>query len=126
MEFIEKTKTEALPQIEIGRRVACIGAGNTAIDVVTAARRLGAEIVYLIYRRGPRDASAFEYELELAKKDSVVFLWRTQPVRALRHKGVVTGLECVRPRLGPGDGAGRRTPERVSGPELTLERDMVI
>jgi glutamate synthase (NADPH/NADH) small chain len=126
MEFIEKTKIEPFPQIEIGRRVACIGAGNTAIDVVTAARRLGAEIVYLIYRRGPRDASAFEYELELAKKDSVVFLWQTQPVRVLGHKGVVTGLECVRTSLGPGDGTGRRTPEPVSGTEFTLEVDMVV
>ena len=52
IEFIEKTKVQAFHEVEIGRRVACIGAGNTAIDVVTAARRLGAEIVYLIYRRG--------------------------------------------------------------------------
>ena len=48
--------------------MACIGAGNTAIDVVTAARRLGAEIVYLIYRRSEREMSAFRYEYELAKK----------------------------------------------------------
>src|SRR5260370_42338889 len=106
MEFIEKTKIEPFPQIEIGRREACIGAGNTAIDVVTAARRLGAEIVYLIYRPGPRDASAFEYELELAKKHSVGFLWQTQPVRVLGHKGVGTGLDCGRTSLCPGDGTG--------------------
>jgi glutamate synthase (NADPH/NADH) small chain len=126
MEFIEKTKIEPFPQIEIGRRVACIGAGNTAIDVVTAARRLGAETVYLIYRRGPQEASAFEYELELAKKDSVVFLWQTQPVRVLGREGVVTGLECVRTSLGLADGKRRRTPEPVLGTEFTLEVDMVV
>ena len=126
MEFIEKTKIQPFAQIEIGRRVACIGAGNTAIDVVTAARRLGAEVVYLIYRRGPQEASAFEYELELAKKDSVVFLWQTQPVRVLGREGVVTGLECVRTSIGPADSNRRRTPEPVSGTEFTLEVDMVV
>src|SRR5580704_13681853 len=126
MEFIEKTKIEPFPQIEIGRRVACIGAGNTAIDVVTAARRLGAEIVYLIYRRGQQEASAFEYEIELAKRDSVVFLWQTQPVRVLGHEGMVIGLECVRTSLGPGDGNRRGTPEPISGTEFTIEVDMVV
>ena len=52
MEFIEPTKTRAFKDVPVGRRVACIGAGNTAIDVVTAAKRLGAEQVHLIYRRG--------------------------------------------------------------------------
>src|SRR5271155_4297511 len=52
LEFIERTKTQSFADVEVGRRVACIGAGNTAIDVVTAARRLGAESVHLIYRRG--------------------------------------------------------------------------
>ena len=90
IEFIEATKVEPFRTIEIGKRVACIGAGNTAIDVVTAARRLGAETVYLIYRRDERHAPAFGYELELAKKDGVVFLWQTQPVRVLGKDGAVT------------------------------------
>ena len=62
IEFIEKTKVQPFHEVEIGRRVACIGAGNTAIDVVTAARRLGAETVYLIYRRGEPEMPAFAYE----------------------------------------------------------------
>jgi len=126
MEFIEKTKIEPFPQIEIGRRVACIGAGNTAIDVVTAARRLGSESVYLIYRRGEQEAPAFAYEAALAKSDGVVFLWQTQPVRILGNSGVVTGLECVRTRLGSPDAKGRRTPEAVRGTEFTIEVDMVV
>ena len=126
MEFIEKTKVEPFPRIEIGRRVACIGGGNTAIDVVTAARRLGAESVYLIYRRSEREASAFAYEVALAKSDAVVFLWQTQPVRIVGNRGVVTGLECVRTRLGSADAKGRRTPEAVRGTEFALEVDMVV
>lgn len=126
MEFIERTKVEPFARIEVGRRVACIGAGNTAIDVVTAARRLGAEFVYLVYRRGEREMPAFKYEFELAKTDGVVFLWQTQPVRVLGQNGVATGLECVRTRLGEPDGRGRRSPVPIPGSEFTLAVDMVV
>jgi dihydropyrimidine dehydrogenase (NAD+) subunit PreT len=126
MEFIEKTKIQPFPEVEVGRRAACIGAGNTAIDVVTAARRLGAETVYLIYRRGQPEMPAFAYEYDLAKKDAVVFLWQTQPVRILGANGVVTGLECLRTQLGPPDAKGRRTPVVVPGTEFVLEVDMVV
>ena len=126
MEFIEKTKVQAFPAVEVGRRVACIGAGNTAIDVVTAARRLGAEPVYLVYRRGEQEMPAFKYEYELARNDSVTFLWQTQPVRVLGANGVVTGLECVRTRLGAPDARGRRTPEPIPGSEFRIDVDMVV
>ncbi len=125
MEFIEKTKVEPFREVEIGRRVACIGAGNTAVDVVTAARRLGAETVYLIYRRSGREVPAFAYEVELAKRDEIVFLWQTQPVRVLGREGVVTGLECVRTRLGPAEGGGPAAAmlQPVPGSEFTLDVD---
>ncbi len=126
MEFIEKTKVQPFDQVEVGRRVACIGAGNTAIDVVTAARRLGAESVYLIYRRSEQEMPAFKYEYALAKNDGVVFLWQTQPVRVLGRDGMVTGLECVRTRLGEPDAKGRRKPEPTPASEFTLEVDMVV
>ncbi len=126
IEFIERTKVQAFHEVEVGRRVACIGAGNTAIDVVTAARRLGAEAVYLIYRRGEPEMPAFAYEYELAKRDGVSFLWQTQPVRVLGEKGVVTGLECVRTQLGLPDAKGRRNPAPVPGTEFRLDVDMVV
>ena len=126
IEFIEHTKVMPFAQITIGRRVACIGAGNTAIDVVTAARRLGAETVHLIYRRSEKEMSAFQYEYELAKNDGVNFLWQTQPVRVIGSGGVVTGLECVRTRLGGSDSRGRRTPEPIPGSNFTIEVDMVV
>jgi dihydropyrimidine dehydrogenase (NAD+) subunit PreT len=126
IEFIERTKVLPFNQITLGRRVACIGAGNTAIDVVTAARRLGAEMVHLIYRRSEKEMSAFRYEYELAKKDGVDFLWQTQPVRVIGSGRVVTGLECVRTRLGAPDARGRGTPEPVPGSNFTIEVDMVV
>ena len=126
LEFIEKTKTQPFHEVEVGRRVACIGAGNTAVDVVTAARRLGAEIVYLIYRRGEPEMPAFAYEYQLAKQDAVSFLWQTQPVRVLGRDGVVTGIECVRTQLGPADAKGRRSAVPLRGTEFTLEVDMVV
>ncbi len=126
IEFIEKTKALPFHEVEVGRRVACIGAGNTAIDVVTAARRLGAEIVYLIYRRGEPEMPAFAYEYQLAKQDAVSFLWQTQPVRILGYAGVVSGIECVRTHLGSPDAKGRRSPVPVPGSEFQIDVDMVV
>jgi dihydropyrimidine dehydrogenase (NAD+) subunit PreT len=126
MEFIKRTKVLPFSRVSVGRRIACIGAGNTAIDVVTAARRLGAETVYLIYRRSEKEISAFPYEYELAKKDGVIFLWQTQPVRVLGANGTVTGLECVRTRLGAPDARGRRTSEPMPDSRFTIEVDMVV
>ena len=91
--FIEQVKTRNWNSIEIGKSVAVIGAGNTAIDAVTQAKRLGAEHVYLIYRRTEKDAPAYDYELELAKKDGIEFVWQTSPVEILGN-GKVTGLKC--------------------------------
>jgi glutamate synthase (NADPH/NADH) small chain len=126
LKFIERTKVLPFSEVYVGRRVACIGAGNTAIDVVTAARRLGAEAVYLIYRRSEQEMSAFRYEFELAKKDGVIFLWQTQPVRIIGEKDAVAGIECVRTRLGQPDARGRRTPEAIPDSNFTVEVDMVV
>jgi NADPH-dependent glutamate synthase beta subunit-like oxidoreductase len=93
---------------------------------VTAARRLGAEIVYLVYRRGEPEMPAFAYEYQLAKQDAVSFLWQTQPVRVLGHNGYVCGLECVRTELGSPDVKGRRSPIPMAGTEFKIDVDMVV
>ena len=124
MEFIERTKIEPFESIDIGKRVAVIGAGNTAIDCVTAARRLNAGSVYLIYRRGEDSMPAFKYEYELAKSDGVIFLWYTQPIRIVGKGGVVTGLECQRTRVA-GNGRSARA-EPISGSEFLVEVDWVV
>jgi dihydropyrimidine dehydrogenase (NAD+) subunit PreT len=92
LKFIAAYKTSS---IKVGRRVIIIGAGNTAIDGATAAHRLGAEEVHLIYRRGQEEMPAFDYEYELALLDNVEFHWHTQPVRIHGTK-TVESIECVR------------------------------
>ena len=91
LRFIADYKTGS---VEMGRRVVVIGAGNTAIDAATAAHRLGAEEVHIIYRRGEPDMPAFEYEYEIAKLDGVRFHWHVKPVR-IHGASAVEGIECL-------------------------------
>jgi dihydropyrimidine dehydrogenase (NAD+) subunit PreT len=126
MEFIEATKVRSFADVNVGRRVVCIGAGNTAIDVVTAAKRLGAEIVHLVYRRGEQDMPAFHYEYDLAKLDGVLFHWHTQPVRILGDTGRVAAIECVRTHFERAAGASRGGLGNIPGSEFTLNVDMVV
>lgn len=125
LSFIEETKSKSFDQVKVAPRIAVIGAGNTAIDVVTAARRLGAEEVYMVYRRGPDEMSAFDYEYELAKKDCVTFLWQSLPVRIL-GKDRVEGLECVRTLPGAKDVGGRSSFQPAPGTEFQLDVSMVV
>jgi dihydropyrimidine dehydrogenase (NAD+) subunit PreT len=126
MEFIEATKLRSFAQVQVGRRIACIGAGNTAIDVVTAAKRLGSDSVHLIYRRGEKEMPAFRYEYDLAKLDGVLFHWYTQPVRIIGEEGKVTGMECMRTRLEQGNGRERGKVVPIPGSEFKIEVDMVL
>ncbi len=107
--FIEQVKTRDWKNISIGRTVAVIGAGNTAIDAVTQAKRLGAERVMLIYRRTEKDAPAYDYEIELAKKDGIELVWQTAPLEILGN-GKVEGLRC----------------KKADGSEVEIACDMVI
>src|SRR5215813_15627421 len=105
--FIEETKGKCLDEVEMAARIAVIGGGNTAIDVVTAARRLGARDVYMVYRRSREEMSAFDYEFELAQQDNVMFLWQAAPVRIINDgSGHVAGLECIRTMRAVKDSSG--------------------
>jgi dihydropyrimidine dehydrogenase (NAD+) subunit PreT len=127
LSFIEETKSKPLNQVAVARRVAVIGGGNTAIDVVTAARRLGAEEVYMVYRRGPEEMSAFDYEYKLAKQDAVSFVWQALPVRVMHDgQGRVAALECVRTERSGKDRSGRNSFVPVPGSEFRLEVEMVV
>ncbi|MEK7767936.1 MAG: FAD-dependent oxidoreductase, partial [bacterium] len=131
LSFIEEIKMKPLHTVDVGRRVAVIGAGNTAVDAATQAKRLGAEWVAMVYRRGEEDMSAYEYEYDLTKKDGVIFYFQTAPTRVIGN-GAVAGLECVKMALGAPATAGRpdakgkpsMTP--VPGSEFTIPVDMVI
>ena len=126
LEFIERTKVDALESIPVGRRVAVIGAGNTAIDAATASKRLGAEEVSIVYRRSRAEMPAYAFEYDFAKMDGVIFRWLTAPVRIVGEGGHVRGLECVRMQLGPPGPDGRAKPVVLEGSTFTLPVDMVI
>ena len=123
--FIDELKHNKLRDVTVGRRVAVIGAGNTSVDAATQAKRLGAEMVMVLYRRTEAEMPAYEYEYEIAKKDGCVYYFLTAPKRIIGD-GNVTGIECIRMKLGPPDSSGRPAPEPIPGSEFVLECDMVI
>ena len=125
LSFIESTKIKRLDQIEVAKRVAVIGAGNTAIDVVTAAKRLGATDVYMVYRRSSEEMTAFDYEYELAKHDGINFVWQAMPIRIV-GSGHVEALECIGTQRSSKDARGRYNYIPVPGSEFRLEVGMVI
>ena len=126
LQFIERTKTEPLSGIPIGRRVVVVGAGNTAIDAATASRRLGADEVAIVYRRTVAEMPAYQFEYDFAKHDGVRFIWLTQPTRVVGD-GAVQGLECVRMRAtGKTDAKGRAQFEPEPGSEHVIECDMIV
>ena len=93
LDFIDKVKTRDWEGVPIGNTVAVIGAGNTAIDAVTQAKRLGAEKVMMVYRKTRNDISAYDYEYELAQKDGIEFVWQASPIEVVGN-GRVTALRC--------------------------------
>jgi dihydropyrimidine dehydrogenase (NAD+) subunit PreT len=125
LDFIFQTHTRPFSDCEVGRQVLVIGAGNTAIDVATAARRLGAERVTIAYRRGESAMPAFAYEYELAKADGVRFEWFAQPVRVLEQAGAAAGIEFVRTKLE--DPTSRRSELKpIPGSQFQLPADMIV
>jgi glutamate synthase (NADPH/NADH) small chain len=124
--FIERIKSREWQSVPIGRVVAVVGAGNTAVDAVTQARRLGAERVLMVYRRTQREMPAYEYEYELAKQDAVEFWWQTAPVEILAGADgkSVAALRCVRTELIESDGRVNARP--VPGSEFEIPVDMVV
>jgi glutamate synthase (NADPH/NADH) small chain len=121
--FVEALKNGE--PIEIGRRVAVIGGGNTAIDVARESLRLGAAHVTVAYRRTRQDMPAYAFEVDEAEEEGVRFAWRSLPVRLLGSRRV-EAVECVSVRVGPPDESGRRRPEPVSGSEFLLRADTVV
>jgi glutamate synthase (NADPH/NADH) small chain len=113
--------------IELGRRVAVIGAGNTAMDAMRVCLRLGAEKVYCVYRRSRVEAPARAEELHHAEEEGIEFHWLTSPLEILDDgKRGVRGMRCQRMELGEPDASGRRRPVAVPGSEFELECDMVV
>lgn len=121
LDFIMPTRLKKLEECLVGENVLVIGAGNTAIDVATAAARLGAASVTIVYRRSEKEMPAFKYEYNLAKSDAVKFLWHTVPQRVVGTNGKVSGLECYKVKP-----ASDNKLEKIAGSEHRIPCDMVV
>ena len=127
LDYIEESKLNT-GGMTIGRNVVVIGAGNTAIDCATVAKRLGAEQVTMIYRRSEHEMSAYQHEYDFVKKEGVGFRFLTQPVRVLSDGGRVIGLACIHMELGAADSSGRSVarPAASANGEFVIPADQVV
>ncbi len=113
--------------VKVGRRVAVIGGGNTALDAVRAALRIGAEQAQLVYRRSRDEMPARHEEIEHAVAEGVALTTLTEPVRVIGDEnGWVSGLVCRRMTLGEPDASGRRRPMPIPGSEHVIAVETVI
>lgn len=113
--------------VYVGKNVAVLGGGNVAMDAARCAKRLGAENVYIIYRRGREELPARAEEVEHAEQEGIVFKLLQNPVKILGNEdGWVTGMEVIHMELGEPDESGRRRPVPIKGSEEVLEMDTVV
>lgn len=123
LEFIEKIKTGSPP--DVGRTVAVIGGGNTAIDVAREAVRLGAREVTMYYRRTESEMPAYDHEIEEAREEGVHFQFLTNPIQFMGDSRLEY-MECQYMKLGEPDASGRPRPVKVEGTEFRVPVDTVI
>ncbi|MDH5448030.1 MAG: NADPH-dependent glutamate synthase [Candidatus Bathyarchaeota archaeon] len=124
-------KSYAFPEydtpIRIGKKVAVVGAGNVAMDSARSALRLGAEEVYIVYRRSRKEMPARAEEIENAEEEGIIFKLLTNPTRFFGdEKGWVKQMECIKMQLGEPDESGRRRPVPIEGSEFLMNVDTVI
>jgi len=112
--------------VNIGKRVAVIGGGNTAIDAARTSLRLGAEEVTIIYRRSRHEMPATDWEVEEAEEEGVKLHFLAAPTRIVGDNGRVKAIECTKMELGEPDKSGRRSPQPLKGSEFLLPVDSVI
>jgi len=112
-------------KIPLGKRVAVIGGGNTAIDAARAALRLGSKPI-ILYRRTREEMPAFAGEVHEAEEEGIEISLLTSPAQVISRDGKVTQLECVKNRLGPPDEDGRRRPVEIKGSNYMIEVDQII
>lgn len=118
-------RDDAITPVYCGKKVAVVGAGNVAMDAARTARRMGAE-VKIVYRRGREEMPARAEEIDHAEEEGIVFELLTNPVEILGEGGRVSGMTCVRMKLGEPDASGRRSPEPIEGSEFVMDVDQVI
>jgi glutamate synthase (NADPH/NADH) small chain len=113
--------------IKVGKNVAVVGGGNVAMDAARCAKRLGAENVYIVYRRSEVELPARQEEVHHAREEGIIFRLLINPVRVLgADDGWVNGMECCEMRLGEPDASGRRRPVKIEGSEYRMDVDTVV
>ncbi len=112
--------------VKIGKNVAVVGAGNVAMDAARTAKRLGAENVYIVYRRGEDELPARAEEVHHAKEEGVIFKLLNNPAAIIGEDGWVTGMEVIKQELGEADASGRRSPVAVEGSNYVIDVDTVV
>ncbi len=118
---------DAKTPIKHSKKVAVVGGGNVAMDAARCAKRLGAETVYIVYRRGMEELPARKEEVEHAMEEGIIFKTLTNPVEVLGDAdGMVCGMKCVEMTLGEPDASGRRRPIVKEGSEFELDVDTMI
>ena len=124
--FLEKLNYGYLEQTKIGNTIAVIGAGFTAMDCVRSVRRMGAENVYVLYRRTQLEMPVDELEVEETEREGIKFMYLVSPVGVVGENGKVTGIKMLRNKLGAPDDKGRRKPVPIEGSEFVIPCDTVI
>lgn len=112
--------------VKVGKRVAVVGAGNVAMDAARTAKRLGAEEVYIVYRRSEEELPARKEEVHHAKEEGIIFKLLNNPCEIHGNDGWVTGIEVVKQELGEPDESGRRSPQPVEGSNYIIDVDTVV
>lgn len=113
-------------KVDLGDRIAVIGGGNVAMDCARSAVRLGVKEVNLVYRRSRKEMPANKAEVDAAEEEGIKFHLLANPTCILEEGSCVSGMQCIKMRLGEPDESGRRRPEPVEGSEFILEVDTVI
>ncbi|MCQ2514769.1 MAG: NADPH-dependent glutamate synthase [Ruminococcus sp.] len=132
-EFLTRTnlmkayKDDSTTPIMHAKKVAIVGGGNVAMDAARCAKRLGAEEVYIVYRRSEEELPARKEEVEHAKEEGIIFKLLNNPVEIIGDENeFVTGIKCIKMELGEPDASGRRRPVAVEGSEFVLDVDAVV
>lgn len=117
---------EAPTPVKVGKKVAVVGAGNVAMDAARTAKRLGAEEVYIVYRRSEEELPARAEEVHHAKEEGIIFKLLNNPCAIHGEDGWVTGIEVIKQELGEPDESGRRSPKPIEGSNYVIDVDTVV
>ncbi len=124
IDFLREVEMGNAPKI--GKNAIVVGGGNTAIDAARTLVRLGAENVYIMYRRTEKEMPADPVEIHAAKEEHIQFRFLTNPVNLIEEGGRVKQIECIQMELGEPDDSGRRRPVPIEGSEFKVDADNVI